>query len=185
MTDSDHPTSAKSASRGSGLAPLEPLARVCGDVAGVLRRAWGRGPSNVIARWAGRDMVVVLMHDTYTDAERTLLVSGHGEDVVRGRRKLQLIVEDELKADVERILGRPVAAVLSATRLDPALSSEVFVLAEEPADGDESQLMERAGEALQQSRKLQEGSDALVAESRQAVRRSKERRLGRREGDAS
>ena len=45
-----------------------------------------------------------------------------------GRHLLQTIIEDDLKAGVERILGRTVKTTLSATRLDPDLSAEIFLL---------------------------------------------------------
>jgi len=43
-----------------------------------------------------------------------------------------VLIEDDLKESVERILGVPVVTMLSATRLDPDLSAEIFVIGNEP-----------------------------------------------------
>jgi uncharacterized protein YbcI len=108
--------------------PNDELTRVCGEVAAVFRRAWGRGPARTTAHWAGPDMLVVLLANGHTDAEKTLRAAGHIQELLGGRHLLQAIIEDDLKAGVERILGRTVKTTLSATRLDPDLSAEIFLL---------------------------------------------------------
>jgi uncharacterized protein YbcI len=109
--------------------PNDELARVCRELASVFRRAWGRGPVRTTAHWAGPDILVVVHEDGHSDAERTLRTAGHARELLDGRRLLQAIVEEELKSTVERIVARPVRTVLSATRLNPDLSAEVFLLA--------------------------------------------------------
>jgi uncharacterized protein YbcI len=112
--------------------PNDQLTRVCGEVAAVFRRAWGRGPAKTTAHWAGPDILVVLLANGHTDAEKTLRAAGHIQELLGGRHVLQAIIEDDLKAAVEGVLGRTVKTTLSATRLDPDVSAEVFLLA--PAD---------------------------------------------------
>lgn len=109
--------------------PNDQLTRICGEVAAVFRRAWGRGPARTTAYWAGPDVLVVLLSNGHTDAEKTLRAAGHIQELLGGRHLLQTIIEDDLKAGVERILGRAVTTTLSATRLDPDLSAEIFLLA--------------------------------------------------------
>jgi len=111
--------------------PNSEMAQICGEVAAVLRRAWGRGPAKTTAYWAGPNMLVVLLANGHTDAEKTLRAAGHIQELLDGRRLLQVIIEPDLEASVERILGRRVEAILSATRLDPDLSAEIFLLAPE------------------------------------------------------
>ena len=105
------------------------LAQICGEVAAVFRRAWGRGPAKTTAHWAGPNMLVVLLVNGHTDAEKTMRAAGHIQELLGGRRLLHVMIEDDLKASVERILGRTVETTLSATRLDPDLSAEFFLLA--------------------------------------------------------
>jgi len=106
----------------------DPLAQICGEVAGAFRRKWGRGPSNTTAHWAGANVLVVLLHDGLTDHEKTIRAAGHTRLLLDGRQLLQQILEDELKAIVESATQREVLTMLSATRLDPDLSAEVFLL---------------------------------------------------------
>ncbi len=106
----------------------DPLAQVCGEVAAVFRRAWGRGPVRTTAYWAGPNILLVLLENGHTDAEKTLRAAGHIQELLGGRHVLQMVVEDDLKASVQRLLGREVEATLSATRLDPDLSAEIFLL---------------------------------------------------------
>jgi len=84
--------------------PNGELAQICGEVAAVFRHAWGRGPAKTTAH-------------------------GHIQELLGGRHLLQVIIEPDLTASVERILGRRVETTLSATRLDPDLSAEIFLLA--------------------------------------------------------
>jgi len=105
-----------------------PLALVCSGVARVLSERLGRGPTKCRASWCGRDAIVVLLQDGYPIAEETLRVAGHGE-AVRDARLLMLgAVEDELSRLVAEATGRHVEAVLSATRLQPDVSAEIFLL---------------------------------------------------------
>ena len=113
--------------------PVDPLSQICGEVAAVFRRAWGRGPVKTTAHWAGPSALVVLLQNGHTDAEKTMRAAGHIQELLGGRHLLQVLIEDDLKGCVTRILGRRVETILSATRLDPDLSAEIFLLA--PIDG--------------------------------------------------
>jgi uncharacterized protein YbcI len=104
------------------------LSQICGAVAAVFRRAWGRGPAKTSAHWAGHDILVVLLENGHTDAEKTMRAAGHIQELIGGRHLLQKLIEEDLEETVERILGRSVVTTLSATRLDPDLSAEIFVL---------------------------------------------------------
>jgi uncharacterized protein YbcI len=111
--------------------PNGELAQICGEVAAAFRRAWGRGPAKTTAHWAGPNMLVVVLANGHTDAEKTMRAAGHIQELLGGRRLLHVIIEPDLKASVERILGRTVETTLSATRLDPDLSAEIFLLVPE------------------------------------------------------
>ncbi|HTX09242.1 MAG TPA: Na-translocating system protein MpsC family protein [Solirubrobacteraceae bacterium] len=127
---SDRPTSTSASPDGQPLVCSDDgLMQVCGAVAAVFRRAWGRGPAKTTAHWAGPNMLVVLLANGHTDAEKSMRAAGHIQELLGGRRLLQHIIEDELKSSVERVLGREVETTLSATRLDPDLSAEIFLLA--------------------------------------------------------
>ena len=46
--------------------PNGELAQICGELAAVFRRAWGRGPAKTSAHWAGPNMLVVLLANGHT-----------------------------------------------------------------------------------------------------------------------
>ena len=107
--------------------PGDVLTQVCSEVAAAFRRAWGRGPVKTTAHWATPDILLVLLEDGHIDSEKTLRANGYVNELLGGRKLLQEIVEPELQAGVERATGRPVRATLSATRLDPDVSAEIFL----------------------------------------------------------
>ena len=155
------------------------LANLCGEVAAIYRRAWGRGPVKTTAHWAGPNMIVIVLENGHTDAEKSLRATGHIQELMRGRRLLQEIVEDELRSSVERTIGRRVETVVSATRLDPDLSAELFLLA--PADerrqaGAEHRLFERAADAAERAHALGDDARALEAQRRQVRQKIDARR---------
>jgi uncharacterized protein YbcI len=100
----------------------------------IQREYLGRGPTK--ARALMRDnVIVVLMQDTLTKAERSLVADGRQEDVLRVRQSFQRTMRADIVAAVEELTGRTVLAFMSDTHIDPDLACEVIVL--EPDDGDE------------------------------------------------
>jgi uncharacterized protein YbcI len=96
----------------------------------LLAEYTGRGPTKA-KRTISRDLVVVLLADTLTKAERTL-VSKDGEDLVLElRHRFQVAMRDDLVAAVESATERKVIAFMSDSQLEPDYSVEVFVLAPE------------------------------------------------------
>jgi uncharacterized protein YbcI len=90
----------------------------------------GRGPDKARTMIAG-DLVVVLMEDTLTKAERSLVSAGRQDDVLRVRHTLQQTMSPELVTAVEQLCGRAVLAFMSANHIEPDLACEVLVLAPE------------------------------------------------------
>jgi uncharacterized protein YbcI len=90
----------------------------------------GRGPTK--AKTAIQDdLVTVVLADTLTTGERTLVEKGLSERVLQLRHDYQVAMRDDLIALVERQLDRKVLAFMSQNHIDPDLAVEVFVL--EPA----------------------------------------------------
>ncbi len=102
---------------------------ITGEIAAAIKRAWGRGPVATAARWAGPNLLVVLMRDAHTEQERTLCAAGCDGVVLEGRGALRRILEPELRSIVQRGTGREVTAVLGGERLEPDLSTAIFMLA--------------------------------------------------------
>ena len=103
------------------------LAEISTAMVAMHRENFGRG-AGAAKTFLDGEMVVCVLSDIYTAAERTLIGAGQAEHVRRTRTLHQEALEDEYKASIERILGRPVAALLSAVHVDPDVAIEVFLL---------------------------------------------------------
>ena len=94
----------------------------------LLRDYTGRGP-NKARTVLNDDMVTIVLVDTLTRGERTLLDRGDEERVMATRREFQRLMRDDLVALVESQVQREVVAFLSANHADPDLAVETFMLA--------------------------------------------------------
>ncbi|HEX6461636.1 MAG TPA: Na-translocating system protein MpsC family protein [Thermoleophilaceae bacterium] len=104
----------------------------------ILRRTTGRGPTKARTT-IGRDHVLVMIADTLTTGERTLVKAGYGEDVLLTRRRFQEVMRPEATSMIEQLTGRTVIGFMSDNHANPDLGVEVFIL--EP-DGRPAELAE-------------------------------------------
>ena len=96
----------------------------------VLSEFTGRGPTSARTSIDG-DVVTVLLRDTLTRGERSLVADGRAQLVLDMRKAFQATMREELVGGIERITGRRVEAFLSDNHIDPDTAVEVFLL--EPA----------------------------------------------------
>lgn len=107
------------------------LVELSNAMVGLHREYFGRGPG-AAKSFFNDEMVVCVLTDIYTAVERTLIRAGQAEHVRRTRGLHQEALENEYKASVEQIMGRPVDAFLSVVHVDPDVAIEVFLLGEAP-----------------------------------------------------
>jgi len=87
----------------------------------------GRGPTQ--AHTSIRDdVVLVVMRETLTKSERTLLANGEGDFVLEMRERLQLTMRKAFIDTIEMIVQREVIAFMSADHLEPDMAVGIFVL---------------------------------------------------------
>jgi uncharacterized protein YbcI len=110
-----------------------PAATISTTAVQLLHEYTGRGPTKA-KTLINDNVVTILLADTLTTGERTLVENGHADEVLRLRHDYQLVMRDELVALVEGQLDRKVIAFLSQNHIDPDLAIEVFVL-ERPEAG--------------------------------------------------
>ena len=91
----------------------------------------GRGPTKARTHISD-DVVTVLLQDTLTKGERSLVSEDREELVLTMRKAFQETMRQDLIDGIEQILGRKVIAFMSDNHIDPDIAAEVFVLA--PAD---------------------------------------------------
>jgi uncharacterized protein YbcI len=106
------------------------LARVTNAVVPLYREHFGKGPTRSKSYLAG-NLLLCVMGDLFTTAERTLIAAGEGQRVRAARLAVGEAIEAELRAAVERILDRRVLTSTSQVLLEPEIGMVVFVL--EPA----------------------------------------------------
>ena len=91
----------------------------------------GRGPTKARTHLHD-DVVTVVLQDTLTKGERSLVSDGLDELVLTTRKAFQSTMRHDLVSGIEEILGRRVTAFMSDNHIDPDVGVEVFLLA---ADG--------------------------------------------------
>ncbi len=93
----------------------------------LLSQYTGRGPTKA-RTYLQEDIVTVVLRDTLTKAEVTLVNSDHGEMVLATRHTFQEVMGAELVGGVEAIMERTVLAFLSANHIAPDIAVETFIL---------------------------------------------------------
>jgi uncharacterized protein YbcI len=87
----------------------------------------GRGPTRARTHISD-DLVTVVLKDTLTKGERSLVRDGRESLVLDMRKAFQNTMRDDLVAGVEAIIGRRVVAFMSDNHIDPDFAVESFVL---------------------------------------------------------
>ncbi len=88
----------------------------------------GRGPTKA-RTYLNDDVVTVVLKDTLTKGERSLVSDELDELVLRMRKAFQGTMRHELVTGIEEILGRRVSAFMSDNHIDPDVAVEIFLLA--------------------------------------------------------
>jgi uncharacterized protein YbcI len=118
-------------------------ASVAAEIVRLHAEYYGRGPTKARAEYTGNVLVVVL-EETFTLAEKTLIERGEAEGIQDIRRRFQRVMAEQFIAIVEQATGRRVRSFFSDTDLKQDLSVELFILADARTDmtefepGDES-----------------------------------------------
>jgi uncharacterized protein YbcI len=104
-------------------------AAVTSALVGIHTQHLGRGPTTA-STFHHRNVLVTLMHDVMTQAERALSRGEHVEAVRHIRQLFQRAMEPDFREAVERLTGRHVVAFVSGNQLEPDIAAELFVLDE-------------------------------------------------------
>ena len=100
-------------------------------IVALIREYTGRGPTK--AHTTIRDnTVLVMLQDTLTKGERSLVASGRAQTVLDLRFAFQGAMSTEACARIEVITGCTVVAMMSTNHIDPDLGAEIFVLDRPP-----------------------------------------------------
>jgi uncharacterized protein YbcI len=112
------------------------LVEVSREIGAIYKDKFGRGPTRARTYWSGPDALTVLLENTLTPLERSLVEAGEHQRLRDMRTFLQYAAGEELIEPIERLTGRKVRSFISGidTHVD-GLSVETFVLHDESYDG--------------------------------------------------
>jgi uncharacterized protein YbcI len=88
---------------------------------------YGNEPGSVDIHIAP-DAVIVVMEESFTPAEMTLIDRGEAAEVQAIRRRFQQVMADRFISIVEQGTGRKVRTFISDTDLEQQIAVEVFLL---------------------------------------------------------
>jgi uncharacterized protein YbcI len=106
----------------------------------VIRKHTGRGPTKSRAH-VSDELIAVVLQDTLSTAERTLIANGQTEVLYATRRAFRDTMRPDLVAGVEQLTGRTVTAFFCDHSFEPDIVLESFLLA--PRDVASMQLSKR------------------------------------------
>jgi uncharacterized protein YbcI len=111
----------------------EMRAIISNEIVRLQAEYYGKGPTRA-KTYIVEDLVVVVLEESFTRAEKTLAQRGEREAIEHIRRRFQQQMADEFTSVVEQATGRKVRVFLSETNIDQDVSVETFLLADERTD---------------------------------------------------
>ncbi len=134
---STQPVTNQSGEAGDGVMTMA----ISREMVALMKDYFGRGPTK--ARTYMRDnLIVVIMEDTMTKAELTLVRSGNIREVRDLRRLFQETIRNDAVELVQRLSGRQVAAFMSDHDTERDVAAEIFVLDASTGDGESGMVLE-------------------------------------------
>ena len=115
--------------------------KALGEIRATISRAivrlqaeyYGKGPTKA-KTYVFDDLVVVVLEETFTRAEKTLAQRGEADAIQHIRRRFQQHMAEDFTSVVEQATGRSVRAFLSETNIEQDVSVETFLLSDERTD---------------------------------------------------
>src|SRR5215218_7459309 len=101
-------------------------AEISREMVRLYKELFGRGPTKARTEFAGPDIVICSLENSFTPAERSL--AEMGEHLRDTRMYFQAATSDKFSEIVERLTGRKVRAFISGLDASVDVCSEVFYL---------------------------------------------------------
>src|SRR5918912_3645596 len=111
----------------------ETRARISREIVRLQAEYYGKGPTKA-KTYIVDDLVVVVLEESFTRAEKTLAARGESDAIQHIRRRFQQQMAESFTSVVEQATGRRVRAFLSDTDIAQDVSVETFLLADERTD---------------------------------------------------
>ena len=111
----------------------EMRATISKEIVRLQAEYYGKGPTRA-KTYIVEDLVVVVLEESFTRAEKTLAERGEKDAIEHIRRRFQQQMADDFTSVVEQATGRKVRVFLSETNVDQDVSVETFLLADGRTD---------------------------------------------------
>jgi uncharacterized protein YbcI len=111
----------------------EMRAAISNEIVSLQAEYYGKGPTKA-RTYIVDDLVVVVLEESFTRAEKTLAERGEREAIQHIRRRFQQQMAESFTSIVEQVTGRRVRAFLSETNIEEDVSVETFLLADKRTD---------------------------------------------------
>ncbi|HEX8158628.1 MAG TPA: Na-translocating system protein MpsC family protein, partial [Solirubrobacteraceae bacterium] len=111
------------------------LSTISNEMVRIYKDQFGRGPTKTRTRWAGPDILLVTLEQTFTPAEHRLRTMGEHQRLRDLRLLFQYAEVPAFCEPVERLTGRKVRAFVSGIDTEVDLATEMFVLHPAGYDG--------------------------------------------------
>ena len=111
----------------------EMRAMISNEIVRLQAEYYGKGPTRA-KTYIVEDRVVVVLEESFTRAEKTLVERGEQEAIQHIRRRFQQQMAESFSSVVEQATGRKVRTFLSETNVEQDVSVETFLLADGRTD---------------------------------------------------
>lgn len=109
------------------------LAAFSNEIVRIYKDQFGRGPTKVRSHFAGADILVCLLENTFTPAEKSLQGMGEHQRLREMRLFFQYASAGQFTDAVLRATGRRVRSFISGIDTNTDIACELFVLERESA----------------------------------------------------
>jgi uncharacterized protein YbcI len=103
-------------------------AEISREMVRLYKEQFGRGPTRARTEFAGTDIVICTLEDSFTPAERRLVEMGEHQRLRDLRLYFQHATQEQFCEVIERLLGRKVGSFISGVDVTTDVSSEIFYL---------------------------------------------------------
>jgi uncharacterized protein YbcI len=111
-------------------------AEISREMVRLYKELFGRGPTKARTEFAGPDIVICSLENTFTPAERSLAEMGEHQRLRDTRLYFQAATSDKFREIIERLTGRKVRAFISGLDANVDVCCEVFYLEDGQPDGE-------------------------------------------------
>jgi uncharacterized protein YbcI len=103
-------------------------AEISREMVRLYKELFGRGPTKARTEFAGPDIIICSLENTFTPAERSLADMGEHQRLRDTRMYFQAATHERFREIVERMTGRKVRAFISGLDSAQDVCAEVFYL---------------------------------------------------------